>query len=117
MQSFQQLVENLKRLSRNQKLQIAFGNEKLNTILSLVNASQNSRQRTDNTHSSFQPLIMIIAEKFYNIQKDETNNYFRKETTTKAEEPLSSLQKTIKVKKLIKKDKVESKTYFHLAIM
>ena len=43
MQISQQLVQNIKILTGSQKLQIANRNEKLDTMLSQVNASQNSR--------------------------------------------------------------------------
>ena len=69
MESSQQLVENLQKLTRSQKLQIAYGNEKLDAILSQVNASQNSRQMIDNIHNGFQPFACIMNEKFDNILK------------------------------------------------
>ena len=102
MESSQQLVENLNKLTRSQKLQIAYGNEKLNTILSQVNAPQNSRQQIANTQSGFQPLASIITERLDSIQINGSNNYLREETkekcqedTTenKADEPLTSLQR------------------------
>ena len=43
-------------------IQIANGNEKLYTMLSQVNALQNSRQTIDNTHNSFQPFSCIMTE-------------------------------------------------------
>ena len=69
MQISQQLVQNFKKLSGSQKLQIAYWNEKLDTMLNQVNASQNSRQMIDNIHNDFQPFDCIMAEKFDNIQK------------------------------------------------
>ena len=103
MESSQQLVENLKKkLTRSQKLQIAYRNEKLDTILSQVNAPENSRQQIANTQSGFQPLASIITERLESIQINESNNYLREETkeecqedTTKnkADEPLTSLQR------------------------
>ena len=103
MESNQQLVENfLKKLTRSQKLQIAYGNEKLDTILSQVNAPENSRQQIANTQSGFQPLASIITERLDSIQINESNNYLREETkeecqedTTenKADKPLTSLQR------------------------
>ena len=68
-----------KKLTGSQKLQIAYGKEKLGTILRQVNASQNSRQTIDNTHNEFQPLLSIIAERFDNIIKDQSNYYIREE--------------------------------------
>ena len=59
----QQLVQNLIKLTRSQKLQIVYGNEKLNTMVSQVNASQISQQPIANSHSGFQPLANIITEK------------------------------------------------------
>ena len=46
--------EHKKILTGSQKLQIANGNEKLDTKLSQVNASQNSRQTIENTHNGYQ---------------------------------------------------------------
>ena len=113
MESSQQLVENLKqKLTRSQKLQIAYGNEKQDTILSQFNAPEISQQPIANTQSGFQPLASIITERLDNIQINESNNYLKEETkeeyqenTTenKAEEPLTILQETLKVKKTNKK--------------
>ena len=58
-----------KKLTRSQKMKIANGVDKLDTILSQVNASQNLRQMIGNTHNSFQPLASIITEWLDNIQK------------------------------------------------
>ena len=82
MESSQQLVENLQKLTRSQKLQIAYGNEKLDAILSQVNASQNSRQMIDNIHNDFQPFACIMNEKFDNTLKDQSNYYLREESKT-----------------------------------
>ena len=41
-------------LTGSQKLQIANGNEKLDIMLSQVNALQNSRKTIGNTHNGFQ---------------------------------------------------------------
>ena len=107
MESSQQLVENLKKLTRSQKLQIAYWNEKLDTILSQVNAPENSRQPINNAHIDFQPLACIITERLDNIKINESNNYLREETkdechedTTenKADEPLTSLQRDNQIK-------------------
>ena len=62
--------ELLKILQEARNFKISDKNEKLNTILSEVNASQNSRHMTRNTHSSFHTLAIIITEKLDNIQKD-----------------------------------------------
>ena len=51
----------------NQKLQIVNGNEKLDTILSQVKASQISRQKIGNTHNGFRSLASIILERLDNI--------------------------------------------------
>ena len=48
---------------------IAIGNEKLDTMLSQVNASQNSRQMIDNIHNDFQPFVCIVTERFDNSWK------------------------------------------------
>ena len=95
------------KLTRNQKLQIAYGNEKLDTMLSQVNASQNSWQMIDNILNDFQPFASTITERFDNTLKDQSNYYFREEskkecqeeiTQNKADKLLTSLQNTIKVK-------------------
>ena len=44
-------------------IQIANGNEKLYTMLSQANASQNSRQMIGNTHNGFQHFACIMTEK------------------------------------------------------
>ena len=44
-------------------IQIANRNEKLYTMMSQVNASQNSRQMTGNTHNGFQPFAFIMTKK------------------------------------------------------
>ena len=64
IQISKQLVQNFKKLSGSQKLQIAYRNEKLGTMLSQVNASQNSRQLIDNVHNDLQPFVCIMAERF-----------------------------------------------------
>ena len=72
MESSQQRVENLQiKLTRSQKLQIAYGNEKLDTILSQVNALENSQQPLANTQSGFQLLTSIITERLDSIQINE----------------------------------------------
>ena len=90
------------KLSGSQKLQIAYWNEKLYTMLSQVNASQNSRQMIDNIHNDFQPFALIMTEKFDNIPKDQSNYYFREEskkecreetTQNKADKLLTSIQR------------------------
>ena len=97
----------LKKLTSRQKLRIAYGNEKLDTILSQVNAQKNSRQPIANTQSGFQPLASIITERLDSIQIDESNNYIRegteeeyqKDTTeNKADESLTSLQRDGQIK-------------------
>ena len=51
----------LKKLTSCQKLQIVKGNEKLDTMLSQVIASQNSRQTIGNTHNGLQPFTCIMT--------------------------------------------------------
>ena len=94
MESSQQLVENLKKLTRSQKLQIAYGNEKLDTILSQVNAPENSRQQIANTQSGFQPLASIITERLDIIQVNESNNYLREETKEECKETQHKIKQT-----------------------
>ena len=67
----QYLVQNLKKITRSQKLQIANGNEKLDTILSQVNAVENSLQTIGNIFNNFQLLTNIITERFNNILKGD----------------------------------------------
>ena len=56
----QKIVQNLqKKLTGSQKLHIAYGDEKLDTKLSQVNASQNSRQTIGNTYNSFQLVFQL----------------------------------------------------------
>ena len=59
----------LKKLTGSQKLQIANGNEKLDTMLSQVNAPENSWQQIANAHRGFQLLTSIITERFDNTLK------------------------------------------------
>ena len=95
------------------------------TILSQVNASQNSRQMIDNIHNDFQPFACIMTERFYNTQRDQSNYYFREESKkecreekaqNKADKLLASLQRKIKVEDK-KKDRVVLKPYIHEAIL
>ena len=87
MECSQPLVENLKKkLTRSQKLQVAYGNEKLVTILSQANAPENSRQPIANTQSGLQLLASIITQRLNNIQINETNNYLREETKEECQE-------------------------------
>ena len=69
MASSQQLIDNLKKIiTRSQKLQIVYGNEKLDTILSQANAPENSRQSITNSQSGLHPLANIITERLDNIR-------------------------------------------------
>ena len=56
MDSSQQLVKKFKNHARSQKFQIAYVNEKLDTILSQVNAPEISLQSIANTQSGFKLL-------------------------------------------------------------
>ena len=69
-------------------------------MLSQVNESQNSLQKSGNTHNCLQLLASIITERFDNTLKDQSNNYFREEskkecqeetTQNNADEPQGSL--------------------------
>ena len=91
-----------KKLTRSQKLQIGYGSEKLDTILSQVNAPENYLQPIANTQCCFQPLTSITTERLDNIQINESNNYFIEKTKeecqediikNKADEPLTSLRR------------------------
>ena len=84
--SKQKLKTFKKKLTRSQKLQIAYGNEKLDTILSQVNAPENSRHPIANTQSGFQPLANFITERLNNTQISKSNNYLREETKEECQE-------------------------------
>ena len=64
MQISQQLVWNFKKLSGSHKPQIAYWIEKLDTMLSQANASQNSRQMIDNIYNDLQPFACIMTKRF-----------------------------------------------------
>ena len=105
----------LKKLSGSQKLQITYWNEKLDTMLSQVNAPQNSRQMIDNIHNDFQPLACIMTERFDNTPKDQSNYYLREEnknecreetTQNKADKLLTSLQRDNQSRRQAKKIKL-----------
>ena len=126
MQISQQQVHNLKKkLSEGQKLQIAYWNEKLDTMLSQVNASQNSRQMIEKIHNDFQSFACIMIDKFDNIPKDQSNYYLREEskkecreerTQNKADKLLTSLQRDNQSRRQTKRySRVE--TYIHEAIL
>ena len=55
-------------------------------MLSQVNASQNSLQMIDNIHNYFKPLASIMAEKFDNTPKDQSNYYLREESKKECRE-------------------------------
>ena len=55
-------------------------------MLSLVNASQISRQIIDNIHNDFQPFACIMTEKFDNTPKDQSNYYLKKESKKECRE-------------------------------
>ena len=78
--SSQQLVQNFIRFTRSYKLQIDYGNEELDTILSQVNTSQNLQQTIGNTYSGFHSLSWIITERLIISLKNKLNNYIREET-------------------------------------
>ena len=52
-----------KKANMKLSIQIANGNEKLYTLQSQINVSQNSRQIIGNTHNGFQPFLCIMTEK------------------------------------------------------
>ena len=110
---------------KSQKLQIVYGNEKLDTILSQVNAPENSQQSIANTQSGFQPFASIITERLDNIQIYESNNYLREEIKKECKRTLQKIKQTnlwlvfketSKVKKT-NKNTVELKPYIHWAIL
>ena len=115
-----------KKLTRSQKFQIAYGNDKLDTILSQVNAPEISQQPIANTQSGFQPLASIITERLDNIQIDESISNLREETkeecqldTTEnnADEHLTSLQEDGQSKEDKQKNTVVLKPYIHWVIL
>ena len=53
----------LKKAYMKSGIQNPYGNEKLYTMLSQINASQNSRQMIGNTNKGFQPFACIMTEK------------------------------------------------------
>ena len=61
--------ELLKIFSGSQKPQIAYWIEKLDTMLSQANASQNSRQMIDNIYNDLQPFACIMTNRFDSTQK------------------------------------------------
>ena len=67
-------------------MQIAYGNENLDTIQSQANVSQNSFQTIDNTHSGLQPLVNIIVKCFDNIQINESSHYLKEVSNKECQE-------------------------------
>ena len=59
----QTMSSELNKVYMKSDIQIIKENEKLNTMLSQINASQNSRQTIGNTHNGFQPFAYIMTEK------------------------------------------------------
>ena len=96
-ESSQHLIENLQKLTRFQKQQIANWNEKLGIVLSQLNAQQNSLQTISNTLYGFHSLTGIITERFDNTQKAQSNLYLREcqeETTlNNTDRLIASLQR------------------------
>ena len=84
----------LKKLTGSQKLQIAYGNDKLKTILSQVNASQNSRQTIGNNHNGFQPLVSIKAESFDNTLKVQFKYYSEKRVKKRVKKRQHKIKQT-----------------------
>ena len=109
----QQLVKNFKKLTRSKKLDIAYRNKKLDTILSQVNAPENSRQPIANTQSGFKPLASIITERLDNIQINESNSYLREETKEECQEDITKNKddEPLKVFKEKVKGKSQAKKY------
>ena len=116
----------LKTVTKSQKFQIAYGDEKLDAILSQINAPENSWRSIANTHSSFQSLTSIITERLDNIQINESNNYLIEETkeecqedTTenKTDEPLINLQRDGQSKEDKQKRYNRVEAYIHWAIL
>ena len=68
MRSSQQLVENLKKTYKKSEDSDCIWNEKQDTILSQVNARENSRQPIANTQRGDQPLAPFITKRLDSIQ-------------------------------------------------
>ena len=49
-------------------------------MLRQINASQNSRKKISNYHNGFQSKACIIAERFDNTIKDQSNYYLSEES-------------------------------------
>ena len=124
MQISQQLFQNFKKIIGSQKLQIAYENEKFDTMLSQVNASQSSRQKISKIHNDFQPFACIMTERFDDTQninltiiseKRVKKSVKKRQHKIKQTNYLLVFKETIKVKTSIK-DKVELKPYIYEAI-
>ena len=111
------LLRTKKYLQEVRSFRLILGNKKLDTILSQINAPENSRLPIANTQNDFQPLASIITERLDNIQINKSNNYLRKEnkeefqedtTENKADEPLTSLRRNGQSKEDKKYSRVET---------
>ena len=67
-------------------IQIANRNEKLDTMLSQVNASQDPRQTIGNNHMISSLLTNIITERFDNTLKDQSTYYHREASKKECQE-------------------------------
>ena len=65
----QKFVQNIKKKFRKSETADCLLELETDTMLSQVNASQNSRQMIDNTHNNFQPFACIMSEKFDNNKR------------------------------------------------
>ena len=63
-------------------------------MLSQFNALENSRQSIDNTHNNFHVLASITTEMLDNIQKDQSNFYFREESKKECQEEITQNKAT-----------------------
>ena len=86
MQISQQLVQNLKKTFRKSETADCLLKWEKDTMLSQVNALQNSRQMIDNIHTDFHPFACIMTEKFDNTPKDQSNYYLREESKKECRE-------------------------------
>ena len=111
MQISKQLFRTLKTFRKSETADYLLKWKK-DTMLSQVNASQNSWQMIDNIHNDFQPFACIIIDRFDHTPKDQSNYYLRKENNKEcweetaqnnADKLLASLQRDNQSRRQAKK--------------
>ena len=121
MEGNSNVKELLKKLTRNQKLKIVHGEEKLQIILDQLNASDDLQVNSQQTLDVFKPLSDIIPqESRYQIEeesKEESKEEVKEEINQdKHDESLTDAQLINLVKKIKLKDITELRLYFPWAI-